>query len=69
MMKQICMNCKHYRPEDEYTGRCRFDRGQVEASDYPVMKHEDHCASWTDAGQRYYIRVGWLKNLKSKTKE
>ncbi len=69
MMKQICLNCKRYRPEDECTGRCRLARGKVEASEYPVMKHEDHCRFWQDAGQQYFIRAGWLKNMKSKAKE
>jgi len=64
-MKKTCLNCKKYHPLDEESGRCRVDRNKVEPSNYPVMKHEDLCERWQDAGQQYFIRIGWLKKLKS----
>ena len=61
-----CLSCKFYRPQDEYTGRCRVDKDRLHHSKYPIMKHEDLCERWKNSGQQYYIRVGWLKNEKLK---
>lgn len=61
-----CLSCKFYRPDDEVTGRCRVDKGSVDHRPYPIMKHEDICDKWMDAGQNYYIRVGWVKSVKEK---
>lgn len=62
--EKICLRCRHYRPVDVSTGKCRLERGVIEPAAYPQMKHEDSCASWKDAGQQYYIRLGWVKNLR-----
>ncbi len=61
---KICLSCKHFRPVDAVSGKCRVDRSTTAASVYPLMEHRDSCESWQDAGQQYYIRVGWVKNLK-----
>lgn len=61
---KICLSCKHFRPVDTLSGKCRVDRATIDASAYPLMRHRDSCASWKDAGQQYYIRVGWVKNSK-----
>jgi hypothetical protein len=60
---KICLSCKHFRPVDALRGKCRVDRAVIAASAYPLMLHQDSCVSWKDAGQQYYIRVGWVKNL------
>ena len=57
-----CLSCKFFRPEDQFTGRCRVDKGRVDHNKYPMMKHDDLCDRWEDAGQQYFIRVGWIKN-------
>ena len=64
--KPTCLSCRHYRPTDEVYGRCRLNKGTVDPSAYPVMKHEDWCEAWLDVGQKYHIRIGWLKGLKNK---
>lgn len=64
--KRACLSCKHYRPTDEVQGKCRVDKGNIDPSVYPVMNHEDGCDLWKDAGQQYHIRVGWIRNLKSR---
>ena len=60
----ICLSCKHFRPVDAFRGKCRVDRLTVDPSAYPLMKHQDCCEYWKDAGQQYFIRVGWVKSLK-----
>lgn len=66
---KICLSCKHFRPVDTVSGKCRVERSTTDASAYPLMKHRDSCASWKDAGQQYYIRVGWVKNLQESEEE
>jgi len=61
---KICLSCRHFRPVDAHRGKCRVDRSTIEASDYPLMAHRDSCESWKDAGQQYFIRVGWVKSMK-----
>ncbi len=68
-MEKKCLSCKNYRPVDELSGRCRVDRATTTLKDYPVMKHDDSCERWLDAGQQYYIRVGWLKAQSKKKAE
>ena len=67
--KRVCLSCKHYRPTDETVGRCRQKRGEIDPSAYPVMNHQDCCDSWQDVGQKYHIRVGWIRGLVSKSKD
>lgn len=62
--EKICLSCRHFRPVDRVSGICRVDRSTIDASAYPLMKHRDSCEYWKDAGQQYYIRVGWVNNLK-----
>jgi hypothetical protein len=60
---------KFYRPEDGFTGRCRVDKQSLHHSKFPIMKHDDLCERWKNSGQQYYIRVGWLKNVKAKQQQ
>lgn len=54
-----CLTCRYFRPKDTVEGICRIDK--TLSPDYPIMGHEDVCASWLTAGQQYYIRAGWVK--------
>lgn len=65
-IKRICLSCRHYRPTDEARGKCRLEKGNVDPSAYPVMNHEQSCESWQDVGQKYHIRVGWIRGLLNK---
>ena len=65
-MKRICLTCSFYRLEDRYSGRCRVGRGAVPVDAYPLVRHEDSCGKWKDAGQNYYIRRGWLRKQAEK---
>ena len=67
--KPVCLSCKHYRPIDAAGGSCRLNKGKIEPAAYPVMSHEDCCDSWQDVGQKYHIRVGWIRGLMNKTKD
>jgi hypothetical protein len=60
-MLKLCLNCKFFHLEDRHSGRCRIDRGSIDPQAYPNKLHQDHCDRWQDAGQRYFIRTGWLK--------
>ena len=66
--KRACLSCKHYRPADAAGGRCRLNRGKIDPSAYPIMNHGDCCDSWLDAGQKYHIRIGWIRGLENKTR-
>ncbi len=59
---KICLGCKHFRPTTESKGKCRVDRATIDQSAYPEMRHDDSCSSWLDAGQQYFIRLGWVKS-------
>jgi len=65
MVPKKCLSCKFFRPEDQSNGRCRVDKARLDHYDYPIMRHDDLCERWTDAGQQYYIRVGWVKNVET----
>ena len=65
--KRVCLSCKHYRPIDAAGGSCRLNKGKIEPAAYLVMSHEDCCDSWQDVGQKYHIRVGWIRGLENKT--
>ncbi len=58
-MKSICLNCKHYRLDDIHSGVCRVEKKGDGV--YPMKLNGDICDSWTDCGQQYYIRKGWIK--------
>ena len=67
-VEKKCLSCKYFRPEDQFTGRCRVDKDQIDYHRYPIMKHDDLCERWYNAGQQYFIRVGWLKNKQNQQK-
>lgn len=58
-VKKTCLSCKSFRLDDINSGVCRVEK----RSDgiYPLKLHEDICELWTDCGQQYYIRKGWLR--------
>jgi hypothetical protein len=58
-IQKICLTCKHYRLDDIHSGVCRVEK----KSDgiYPMKLNGDICECWTDCGQQYYIRKGWIK--------
>lgn len=57
--KKICLNCKSYRLDDISSGVCRLEKKGDGI--YPVKQNDDICEAWTDCGQQYYIRKGWIK--------
>jgi hypothetical protein len=63
-MKQICMRCKFFKIEDEFSGYCR-ELGQAvdndNSSGRQMVKKDDSCGQWKDCGQQYYIRKGWIR--------
>ncbi len=58
-IKKICLSCKFYKLEDKFSGLCRVEKKN---KPYPMMLHNDVCEKWSEAGQQYYIRKGWVKN-------
>lgn len=65
-IKKKCLSCRNYRPIDEFRGKCRVGKGKIDPTDYPEMMHGDCCDSWSDAGQQYHIRIGWIKSRRSR---
>ncbi len=65
-MKSCCLNCHFYKIKDIANGFCRElckTTGNKDA-EKPLVTAEDSCAKWRDAGQQYFIRLGWIKNKK-----
>lgn len=65
-MKSTCLNCTFYKIEDIFNGFCRVlvkETGDKNAGK-PMVTADHTCQKWKDAGQQYFIRIGWLKNLK-----
>ena len=62
-MNQICMSCKFYKIEDEFSGYCKEPRNTAsdDKADIHIVKHDDSCEKWKNCGQHYYIRLGWVK--------
>lgn len=62
-MKPTCMNCKFYKVEDALSGYCRAETAENSETtgQKPMVRHDHTCLRWTDCGQNYYIRLGWLK--------
>lgn len=58
LQERSCLNCKKFRLIDAESGICRVDKT---VDDYPVKGVKDNCKLWIDAGQQYYIRLGWIK--------
>ena len=68
-MKSICMNCKYFKIEDEFTGYCRvavYGKKEKKTEQNPMVLQDNFCEKWQDCGQQYYIRLGWLKAQKKK---
>ena len=61
-VKKICLSCRYYRLSDIMSGVCRVDKKKKDA--YPVKLNEDVCPLWSDCGQQYFIRRGWIKGRK-----
>ena len=68
-MKKKCLSCKFFRVVDIEVGRCRVDKDSPQAEDVPIVKHDDICERWQDAGQNYFIRSGWVKSMKAKAEK
>ncbi len=58
-IKKNCLSCKNYRLDDIYSGVCRVEKKGDGV--YPLKQNDDICDSWTDCGQQYFIRKGWIK--------
>ena len=56
---KICLCCKHFRLESVDAGLCRVDK-DIDKN-YPVLDKSGHCRRWSDCGQQYFIRLGWIK--------
>ena len=65
LQERTCLNCKTFRLESVESGICRVDK-TVES--YPVKGLKDTCEKWVDAGQQYYIRMGWIKKTREQDK-
>ncbi len=66
-VKKMCLSCRYYRLSDEMSGICRVDKSRKDA--YPLKLHEDICELWSDCGQQYYIRTGWIKGQKIRSEK
>ena len=58
LQEKSCLNCKKFRLIDTESGVCRVDKT---VDNYPVKGTKENCTQWIDAGQQYYIRLGWIK--------
>ena len=70
-MKSTCMNCKFFKIEDSISGYCKVqirETGDKNANK-PMVQQGDSCDKWTDCGQQYYIRLGWVKSQDKKKEE
>lgn len=63
-VKKECLSCTFFRLKAIDAGICRVDRNL--SKDFPIKKTQDICERWSDAGQQYYIRTGWIKAQISK---
>jgi len=65
-MKIQCLRCRYYKIHDSQSGTCRVKNpasGKRDA-EKPTVQAEGNCEKWKDCGQTYYIRLGWIRNLK-----
>ncbi len=65
--KKMCLSCRYYRLQDEMSGICRVDKDA--AKNYPLKLNEDLCDEYSDCGQQYYIRKGWIRGKQNLEKE
>jgi hypothetical protein len=35
----------------------------------PMVQADSSCEKWTDCGQTYFIRLGWIKNMGEEQEE
>lgn len=66
-VKKMCLSCRYYRLQDQMSGICRVDKGATTI--YPIKGNEDICEKWSDCGQQYYIRKGWIKGKQSQEQD
>lgn len=59
VVKKKCLSCTFFRLKTVGAGVCRVDKNL--SKDYPSKTTNDICERWSDAGQQYYIRTGWIK--------
>ena len=62
-IKKVCLSCHYYRLQEVETGLCRVVK---KLEEYPEKLTTDSCDKWRDAGQQYYIRLGWIKARQKK---
>ena len=58
LQERTCLNCKFFRLKSVMSGICRVDKT---VNTYPEKELKNKCDAWIDAGQQYYIRLGWIK--------
>ncbi|MCD6389210.1 MAG: hypothetical protein J7L69_07345 [Desulfobulbaceae bacterium] len=70
-MEKNCLNCKFYKVEDVVSGFCRkqSSEGEVGKKTYQMVRADDVCEKWIDAGQQYFIRLGWIESQKKKQQD
>ncbi|BCO08827.1 hypothetical protein [Desulfolithobacter dissulfuricans] len=64
MVAVTCLSCKFYKVKDTTSGFCLVTvkkTGNREA-ERPAVEAQTSCDQWEDAGQQYYIRLGWIKS-------
>jgi hypothetical protein len=70
-MEKNCLNCKFYKLEDVFSGFCRKQSSEGEAGKktYQMVRADEVCEDWVNAGQQYYIRIGWIEAQKKKQQD
>ena len=70
-MKSTCMSCKYYKIEDALSGYCRVELKETgnRNGQKKLVRQDDSCSKWSDCGQQYYIRLGWVRALNTKNAE
>ena len=70
-MERNCLNCKFYKVEDEFSGYCRKKSSEGEAGKktYQMVRADEVCENWINAGQQYFIRLGWIEAQKKKQRD
>lgn len=69
-MKSTCLRCKFFKIEDRVSGYCKVQIREtgVDNASRPLVMHDHSCDRWTDCGQQYYIRLGWLRSQEKQEK-
>lgn len=66
MKKTYCLSCKFFKLENTQKGWCRVEK-RGDREEYPQVSRDDSCPQWTDSGQQYFIRRGWIKAQEKQT--